>query len=574
MASPTGKESTELEAIIVGAGFSGIASACRIQLDLGLKNFKVFEKDSSWGGTWHVSTFPGAGCDIPARLYSLSFSQRTNWPSFFTPQKVVESYLCDVADQFDLNRRTHFRHAVQTATFDEKNAHWVVTVRDLETGKVKRHTARVFFSCVGALSVPRECDIKGADSFKGAIFHSARWDKAVSLKGKKVVLIGNGCTAAQIVPNIAEEVKQLTQIIRSKHWIVPQLKNPLQGPFFEWLERNLPGFVGFERMAIITLLESHFLQTFIKEGKGARERFASVSRDYVTRCAPKEYHDMIIPRPGELEVSCKRRIYDDGYIVSLGRPNVELTNDQAREIVDDGIILDSGRKVEADVIVLANGFQTDQFACQVEIRNGKGQRLEEYWRQEKGAPQSIERAVEMATRVLRPLFLTGKPSLSPLQRSHGKSIRVRPEAEDLEQDFIQDAMKGLIFSTGCGSWYTDDSGRVTAVNPSFQTTVAIRARFPYYYDYDYRGVSDREAWRSWTVATRIGSLLALGATPRVAGSTHHGIIYRLLASPFHLIRYLAARFAIRSLQTLAFVMDFVFRHKRPSPFIASNAMLK
>ncbi|UZJ55032.1 hypothetical protein CBS101457_004352 [Exobasidium rhododendri] len=474
------KEETELEALIVGAGFSGIACACRLQMDLGLNNFKIFEKDSS----------------------------------------------------------------------------------------------------------------------------CARWDRSVSMKDKKVVLVGNGCTAAQIVPNIAEEVQQLTQIIRSKHWIVPQLKNPLEGPVFEFLERNLPGFVKFERLAIITLLESHFLQTFITDGKGARERFASVSRDYVGRCAPKEYHDMIIPRPGELEVSCKRRIYDDGYIVALGRPNVELTNDQAKEIVKDGVILQSGRKVEADIIILANGFQTDKYACQMEIRNEKGQQLEEYWKHEKGAPQayrtemcssfpnmfiiwgpnavtghfsavfSIERAVEMATRILRPIFLTGDQSLAPIQRSRGKSIRVRPEAEDAEQILIQDAMKGLIFSTGCGSWYTDESGRVTAVNPSFQTTVAFRSRFPHYYDFDYRGLSDGEAWRSWSLSTRIGSLLGLGATPSPQGSIHHGSVHRLLALPFHLVRYLVSRFAVRSLQTLAFLMDFLFRHKRPSPFISPRVMRK
>lgn len=399
-------------------------------------------------------------------------------------------------------------------------------------------------------------------------------------------------------------MQHLTQIVRAKHWIVPQLQNPFEGSVNEWLEANLPGYTTFERFCVITLCESHFLQTFIKDGKGARERFASVSREYVRRCAPKEYHDMIIPRPGELEVSCKRRIYDDGYIVALGRPNVELTNDQAAEIVKDGIILQSGRKVEADIIVLANGFQTDKYACQMEIRNSKGQRLEEFWKEVKGAPQAyrtqfssgfpnlhiiwgpnavtghfsavfaIERAVEMATRVLRPVFMTGDMRLSPLQRSRGKTVCVKSAAEDFEQEFIQNAMKGLIFTTGCGSWYTDENGRVTAVNPSFQTTVAWRAKFPYFYDFEYKGVTQTEAWRSWTLLTRIGTLLRLGTTPRVAGKSDRGILFKILFAPFLLLQYLAKRFAIRSLQTLSFIIDFLFRYKRPEPFMAPGAMLK
>lgn len=537
-------------------------------------------------------------------MYSLSFAQRKNWPAFFPAKNVIQEYMIGVAKQFDLDRRCKFQHAVQSAHFDEENAHWIVNVKDLKTGRESRHTARILYSCVGALSVPRECDIKGAEDFKGPLFHSARWKKDVSIKDKKVVLVGNGCTAAQIVPTIAPQVKQLTQIVRAKHWIIPQLKNPLEGRFNEWLERWVPGYTTFERLFVIALCESHFLQTFIKDGTAARERIATVSRDYVKRCAPKEYHDIILPRPGELEVSCKRRIYDDGYVVSLGRPNVELTNDQAAEIVSDGVILQSGRKVEADVIVLANGFQTDKYACQMEVRNGKGQKLEDYWKKTKGAPQayrtmmcstfpnffivwgpnsvtghfsavfSIERVVEMSTRIIRPLFLTGNSHLSPLQRSHGKSIRVKPEAEDVEQVFIQDAMKGLIFSTGCGSWYTDENGRVTAVNPSFQTTVAFRSRFPNYNDFIYRGVSQKQAWQSWSLSTRIGTLLRLGATPIVHQNVKHGFFYRLLSMPWNLVYYLLTRLAIRSLQSMSYIFDIIFRYKQPEPFVAPGTMAK
>jgi hypothetical protein len=407
-------------------------------------------------------------------------------------------------------------------------------------------------------------------------------------------LPGNGCTASQIIPNIAPEVKQLTQIVRAKHWIVPQLKSPFEGPVFRWLESHLPGFTAFERIAIVLLCESHFLQTFKRDGKGARARFAQASRDYVQRCAPKEYHDIILPKEDELEVSCKRRIYDDGYIVSLGRPNVELTKDQASKIVEDGVLLESGRKLEADVIVLSTGFQTDQFALQMQITNRQGLRLEDYWKQEKGAPQAYrtemcagfpnmfiiwgpnsvtghfsaiwaqERAVEMAMRVLRPLFLTGDQSKTQLQRSQGKSVRVRPEAEDQEQLYIQHQMQGLMFTSGCGSWYADQkTGRVTAVNPSFQLTVAFRSKFPFFDDYEYKGMSQRAAWNAWPLVTRIGSILRLGATPNVSSGQTARTLWTWLAN---LLVYFSNRFAVTLLKVFSWLIDGCFPYKRPEKF--------
>lgn len=85
---------TELEAIIVGGGVSGIASACRLQMDFGLHNFKIFDRDATWGGTWQQNQYPGCGCDIPTRLYSLSFAQRANWDKFYSSQGEINQCGC------------------------------------------------------------------------------------------------------------------------------------------------------------------------------------------------------------------------------------------------------------------------------------------------------------------------------------------------------------------------------------------------------------------------------------------------------------------------------------------------
>lgn len=138
------------------------------------------------------------------------------------------------------------------------------------------------------------------------------------------------------------------------------------------------------RWLLVFALESHFLQTFKIEGRGARARFEKRATNYIKSTAPKEYHDILIPSryPDgrlEVEVACKRRIFDgEGYISCLNDKNVELTTDQCVKINEKSITLQSGRELEADIIICANGFRSDQFSLQMDVINGEGLKLEDY----------------------------------------------------------------------------------------------------------------------------------------------------------------------------------------------------
>ncbi|PWN45832.1 FAD/NAD(P)-binding domain-containing protein [Ceraceosorus guamensis] len=604
---------TDLEAIIVGGGVSGIASAVRFQLDLQLNRYLIFEQSDDLGGTWHLNTYPGAGCDIPTRLYSFSFAQRDNWDIFFSLQPEIKDYLQDVTNRYRLLSRTKLRTTVLSAQWIPERSHWAVRARDSQ-GQETVYTARAIVSCIGLLSIPRECDVHGWKTFGGELFHSAQWRNDVQLKGKKVVILGNGCSATQIVPTIAPEVEKVTQIVRAKHWIAPQYIHPTGAPIFKWIQRNLAGFAALERWVIALVIETHFLQAFKHDGVAARERFANVCRKYVKECAPPEYHHLLLPDPEKVPVACKRRIFDNGYIPSLGRSNVELTNDQAKEIVSDGVILQSGRKLEADVIVLANGFRTDGVQS-FDVINGNGVTLSQYWKEHGGVPSAyrgvmvanfpsffliwgpntntghfsaiwaIERAVELMTSVLRPVFEApsetrdAKATNGPLQRSFGRSVEVKRSAEELEQTFVQRSMDDLIFTAGCGAWYQDpETGKVVNAAPSFQMTYARRCAFPSFSDYRYKGISSDRAWRAWHVHQRIGSLLRLGATPdkRTNEEARRGLLARLWRLVLLPPRAIAAFIAIWLLRGTSRLTDALLRwnyppkYRGPGPRIAIN----
>ncbi|PWZ02444.1 FAD/NAD(P)-binding domain-containing protein [Testicularia cyperi] len=542
----TAPTSTQYEAIIVGGGPSGIASAARLQLDLGLENIRIFERGTKFGGTWYFNRYPGAACDVPPRLYSFSFHQKRVWKHFFARQSEMEEYLQEVAARFGLEAKTEFGTEVYGATWDESRCHWLVKYRTLDGEHHATATARTLVNCSGALSVPRDCDVPGWQDFEGPLFHSARWDTSVDLTDKRVVVLGNGCSATQIVPSVAPQVKSVTQIVRAKHWYAPTPQDPMPGRVAKWLERNVPGFIQLQRGIIALLVDTSFIQAWNKEGKGARDRFARESIKYIRTVAPERYHHLLIPTAQELTPACKRRIFDDAYLPALNRDNVELTDDPAVRIEPHSVVLKSGRRLPADVVVLASGFKTADTNVQMRVVGRDGHELNDVWRKH-GAPQAyrsamchnfpnfvmvwgansvtghfsaiwtIESTVRFMTTVFKPLFVASSSSsvaagANPLERSRGRSVDVRKEAQQKEDVMIQEQMKSLVYTSGCKGWYTNDSGRVSTLYPGFQMTFAWRSNLPVASDLIYTGIPGR-ASASWSFVQQVASGLRLGDLP-------------------------------------------------------------
>ena len=571
---------TEFEAVIVGAGPSGISAACQLQRQLGLSKLKIFERGADFGGTWANNRYAGAACDVPPRLYSFSFHQKKVWNDFMAKQPEMENYLKDVARTYDLYRHAHFRAEVYAAEWIEDATHWRVKYRSLDGDEHGVVTTRVLINGSGALSVPRDCDVEGWQDFDGPLFHSAQWDTKVDLTGKRVVVLGNGCSATQIVPSIAKRVKSVTQIVRAKHWYAPTPEDPFRSPVIRWLERNLPGFIQFERSLFSLFLDIHFIQAWNREGKAARDRFAANSKLYVETVAPERYHHLLIPTQKELQVACKRRVFDDAYIPSLNLDNVELTNDQAVRITRDAVVLQSGRELKADVIILASGFKSGETAIQMTVRGRNGRELNEVWRKG-GAPQAyrstlchdfpnlfllwgpnavtghfsaiytIESSVRFMCTVLRPIFLPGPRSVSPLARSAGRSVDVKAEAQQKEDAMIRHQMRDLIYTSGCRGWYTNAEGRVSTLYPGFQMTFAWRSDHPVAKDLEYTNTKTSAAW---SYITQLASWLRLGDVPeyRREKLAARGVVSKWIFGPLWL---LLGRISVQWLLAVVWVAD-------------------
>lgn len=215
-----------LDALIIGAGFSGLYQLYCLRDRLGLKT-KVLETGSGVGGTWHWNRYPGARCDSESQVYCYTFSeeltQEWNWSERYPGAAEISQYLQHVADRFDLESSIEFNSKVVAARYDEDANFWNV---DVETGE--HYRARFLITAVGCLSSANVPAVDGLDSFEGEWYHTGQWPHdGVDLKGKRVGQIGTGSTGIQAAPVLAETASHLTVFQRTANYSVPARNHPL-----------------------------------------------------------------------------------------------------------------------------------------------------------------------------------------------------------------------------------------------------------------------------------------------------------------------------------------------------------
>src|SRR5690606_38340852 len=238
VAEPERSEALDFDAIVVGAGISGLYQLHLLR-QLGMR-VRVFETGTGVGGTWYWNRYPGARFDSESYSYGYSFSQELleecDWTEHFSPQPETERYLNYVADKFDLRRDIRFSSRVTAAVYDAAAHCWEVTIED-----GSRHTCRDLVTAVGPLSAPTWPRVQGIDDFRGEAYHTARWPKhPVSFEGKRVAVIGTGATGVQAISEIAKTAGHLTVFQRRPNWCTPLHNRPIDREEMERIRAGYP----------------------------------------------------------------------------------------------------------------------------------------------------------------------------------------------------------------------------------------------------------------------------------------------------------------------------------------------
>jgi len=398
-----------LDALVIGAGFSGLYQLLCLRDRLGL-SVKVLEAGDGVGGTWFWNRYPGARCDSESHSYCYSFSDELmrewEWSEKYPGPQEILRYLNHVADRFDLKRDIRFNTRVASAHHDAAANLWRVTTDSGET-----LSAQFLITAVGCLSTANIPDIPGLDTFQGRWYHTGQWPhEGVDFTGKRVGQVGTGSTGIQSAPVIAETAAHLTVFQRTANYSVPARNGPLTPEFKRWIRDSVDEIRTTMHAAVnghpFLLSERSALEVSAEEREAIYEkawetgglRFRATFADLVTSNEANATASAFLKRKIREIVkdrvtadklanidhpyAAKRPPIDTDYFETFNRDNVALVDVRADPIqsVTPRGIRTRNAEYPLDIIVFATGFDgMTGSLLKIDIRGRDGLPLKDAW---------------------------------------------------------------------------------------------------------------------------------------------------------------------------------------------------
>jgi cation diffusion facilitator CzcD-associated flavoprotein CzcO len=404
----------EVDAIIVGAGVSGLTTAVRLR-QAGLERIRVIDRAGDFGGTWYWNRYPAAQCDVESYIYMPLLEETGTVPTEkYAYQPEIHAHLKALAEKFDLYADACFRTEVEDLTWDDETRRWTV-----RTDRGDEMRAQFVVVAGGFLQRPKLPAIPGLDEFEGVAFHTSRWDYAYTggepgpiggglpgLADKRVAIIGTGATGLQCVTPVAAAAQSLHVFQRTPSAVFERNNRPTDP---DWAATLTPGWQA-ERMAAFTQLTSgvplpedpiadewtgrvRAVATAHGAGLfgGPDEQTAAEVVDAQTMAYIHDRIDSIVEDPATAEalkprykMMCKRPCFHDEYLATFNRPNVTLVDTEGRgieKVTSRGVVA-GGVEYEFDCLIFATGFDTRDTLTSIgiDIVGRDGNRLSEYWK--------------------------------------------------------------------------------------------------------------------------------------------------------------------------------------------------
>ncbi|RMF18386.1 MAG: NAD(P)/FAD-dependent oxidoreductase [Gammaproteobacteria bacterium] len=482
----------DTDILVVGAGFAGLCLGYHFK-KAGLERFTIVEKASDVGGTWRDNHYPGAACDVQSHLYSFSFYPKPDWSRFYAGWAEIKAYMQECARAFGLAPHLRFNTEVTGARWDESTQCWHVRLGD--QGEM---SARYFILATGPLHHPNTPDIPGLKDFRGPVVHTARWDDALDLKGKRVAVIGTGASAIQLVPEVAKVAGHLHVLQRTPAWVVRR-PDRAYSEAEKARFRRYPLLRKLHRARLYWQNEGRFLPMH-------HPVLSSVVKALVRWDIRHKVRDRLTARKltPEYAIGCKRVLLSNDWYPTFNRPNVSLHTEGIEQVEADGIRLKNGERLEADVLVTATGFVVDprKYLMDVPIIGRSGRDIKAVWADLPHAYKGITvpdfpNLFQMTgpntglghSSIIFMIECQTRYILSALKAAEQQRLPVIEVREDVEAAYnarIQKQLSKRIWASGCSSWYLDEKGRNFTLWPGTTTAYYLATRKIRLADYHWR----------------------------------------------------------------------------------------
>jgi len=339
--------------IIIGAGLSGIGAACHLERKNKNKKYLILEAREELGGTWSLFKYPGIRSDSDMYTFGYSFKTWDDDKSFADAPSILR-YLNQASEEFNVKNKIVYHQKVISYNFDTKDNLWTLKVINPTTQEESYYSSQFIFNASGYYNYDHGYtpEFKGLENFKGTFIHPQKWNTNLNYKDKKVVVIGSGATAVTIVPKIAEDVSKVTMLQRTPTYIAAL---PNKDKIAKFLKFILPSKIAHTLVRVKNILADMLFYNLCR-------KFPKTMKKFILKGIKKELGNEF---PLEPHFSPNYRPWDqrfclvpDGdFFKAIKKGKADVITDSIDVFIENGILLKSGKIIEADIIISATGLK-------------------------------------------------------------------------------------------------------------------------------------------------------------------------------------------------------------------------
>ena len=339
------------DVVVIGAGISGIAAGYNLKKSCPNKSFSILEGRNSIGGTWDLFKYPGIRSDSDMHTLGFRFKPWIHDKSIADGPSIME-YLHETIDDYKLKDNISLNHKVTKANWCSQNSNWELKVQvdDIEEDM----TCNFLFLCGGYYSYtkPHMPHFRNQENFQGQIIHPQFWDESLDYENKKIVVIGSGATAVTIVPAIAKKADHVVMLQRSPTYVV---SGPSEDALNKFLRKILPVKLTYFLIRWKNILYQSF--TFFmarKYPERTKNKILELAKNELGPEYDIDKHLTPSYKPWDQRICL---VPDSDLFAAINDKKASIVTDTIKEFQSNGVLLNSGESIEADVIITATGIE-------------------------------------------------------------------------------------------------------------------------------------------------------------------------------------------------------------------------